>query len=107
MTDTFIQGPYALHEHEASFEIHPLDDEHGETVLADVYYIENGGKHKARAQANLFAASPDMLTALQSALYQLEQFTTSETRENDPDLWAAQIEAIAAIEKATGKAVQS
>lgn len=52
------------------------------------------------ANASLIAASPDLLAAVQDALYQMEQFSNADTQESDPDLWAAQVAARDAIAKA-------
>ena len=64
-------------------------------------------RESAQANARLIAAAPDLIAALAGALYQMEQMSNSETKENDIDLWQAQLDAIEAIAKATGRGAQS
>ncbi len=97
----FEPGPYVLHEHKQRFEIHPLQDEHGEKTLADVYFIENGGKDKARAQAMLFAAAPDMLAALEA----MEGYLASHAEKGDKAAIGLHNMARAAIAKAKGESI--
>jgi len=59
----FTPGPWDVHETSQGLEIHPLSDEHGLIVIADVQ-----GAPQNEANARLIASAPELLEALQEAV---------------------------------------
>ncbi|SRR6266704_5945277 len=92
-TNTHTPGPWELHENE-TWEVHPLDDEHGTFVIAEVPRDAQGDKE---ANARLIAASPRLLKALAG----LAQYANGRLDRNPYSIPEFK-EALQAIGEATG-----
>lgn len=56
-----------------SFEIHPLNDEHGTTILAKIDAECAGTPKEKEKRARLISAAPDLLSAAMDALESLKR----------------------------------
>jgi hypothetical protein len=72
---THTPGPWAIHNVGKGYEIHPQDDEHGETIIADIVIGDSEDVDTSLANAKLIAAAPRLLKALEMSEQAIEEAT--------------------------------